>query len=418
MTKQNRVRKRSNKEVTIVKTGDDGFVDSKTKQDSERVIEWLMYPEVPFSLLISVVESSFVVGGIIDKLSTVGDSGFYSFNDDDIEWFPKEQVEHLRALLDDFDVKHALTNIATCWNYWLEITWGQDSKKPWDIDLIPFLTSQCRLRQDRTLTQITAKGENPFDRDQYIQLKTRSLKTRYYWDSIFSKCVRQIVVLDAIDKHYEKFFEDGMINTKLLADVNGELWEDSIKIIQETIKDRVRGQDNSFTTAIIPADLKVIDLTNEVDVKGLLAYRLDLIKSIAIALNVPYDMLISDSSNRATSEVSMEVFNMHIVKPLQEHFVKQLRKALRPYFGNLVNVIELKSIDTRNQKEEMEINVWYKTAGILTANEVRARIGEDPIDWGDVLETRSWPTADEINQVNKIKKSLSEAYGDNLLWNK
>lgn len=44
-----------------------------------------MYPEVPFSLLISVVESSFVVGGIIDKLSTVGDSGFYSFNDDDIE---------------------------------------------------------------------------------------------------------------------------------------------------------------------------------------------------------------------------------------------------------------------------------------------------------------------------------------------
>lgn len=91
--------------------------------------------------------------------------------------------------------------------------------------------------------------------------------------------------------------------------------------------------------------------------KGLLAYRLDLIKSIAIALNVPYDMLISDSSNRATSEVSMEVFNMHIVKPLQEHFVKQLRKALRPYFGNLVNVIELKSIDTRNQKEEMEINV-------------------------------------------------------------
>lgn len=39
MTKQNRVRKRSNKEVTIVKTGDDGFVDSKTKQDSERVIE-------------------------------------------------------------------------------------------------------------------------------------------------------------------------------------------------------------------------------------------------------------------------------------------------------------------------------------------------------------------------------------------
>lgn len=266
--------------------------------------------------------------------------------------------------------------------------------------------------------QITAKWENPFEREQYIQLKTRSLKTRYYGDSIFSKCVRQIVVLDAIDKHYEKFFEDGMINTKLLMDVEWELWEDSIKIIQETIKDRVRGQDNSFTTAIVPAELKVIDLTNEVDVKGLLAYRLDLIKSIAIALNVPYDMLITDNANRATSEVSMEVFNTHIVKPLQDQFVKQLRKALRPYFGDLVKVIDLIDVDTKNQKEEMEINVGYKRAGILTANEVRARIGEDPIDWGDTLETSGWPTADEINQVNKIKKSLSDAYGDNLLWNK
>jgi hypothetical protein len=31
-----------------------------------------------------------------------------------------------------------------------------------------------------------------------------------------------------------------MINTKLLMDINGELGEDSIKIIQETIKDRLR----------------------------------------------------------------------------------------------------------------------------------------------------------------------------------
>jgi hypothetical protein len=103
--------------------------------------------------------------------------------------------------------------------------------------------------------------------DRYIHLKARSLKTRYYGDSIFTKCVRQIVVLDAIDKHYERFFDHGMINTKLLMDVNAELSEDSIKIIQETIKDRLRGDDNSFTTAIVPTELKQLDLENKVDVK-------------------------------------------------------------------------------------------------------------------------------------------------------
>ncbi|USN55032.1 MAG: hypothetical protein H6765_11465 [Candidatus Peribacteria bacterium] len=58
----------------------------------------------------------------------------------------------------------------------------------------------------------------------------------------------------------------------------------------------------------------------------MLQYRIDLIKAICVALNMPYDMLISDNSNRATSEVSQENFNRHVVKPLQEQFVKQLRK--------------------------------------------------------------------------------------------
>jgi phage portal protein BeeE len=102
--------------------------------------------------------------------------------------------------------------------------------------------------------------------------------------------------------------------------------------------------------------LKIIDLTNDVDIKGLLAYRLDLIKAIAIALNIPYDMLLSDSSNRATSEVAMEIFNTHQVRPIQNQFVKQLRRALRPIFGGLVMQIDLIEIDTKNQKEEMEIN--------------------------------------------------------------
>ena len=190
------------------------------------------------------------------------------------------------------------------------------------------------------------------------------------------------------------------------------------KFIQETIKDRLRGDDNSFTTAIVPTELKQLDLENQVDVKWLLQYRIDLIKAISIALNMPYDMLITDSSNRATSEVSQENFNRHVVKPLQGQFVKQLRNWLRPFFWDIVDHIELKSIDTKNQLEEMQILTWYKTSWIFTANMVLEQLGYDPIVWGDVLETAgTWSmNADEINQLNKIKEWLSTSY-DALLWN-
>ena len=91
---------------------------------------------------------------------------------------------------------------------------------------------------------------------------------------------------------------------------------------------------------------------------------------------------------------------------------------MRQYFGDIVDHIELKSSDTKNQLEEMQILTWYKNAGIFTANMVLEQLGYDPHPGGDVLETTwSMPkTADEINQINKIKQNLKQTYAW-LLWN-
>lgn len=47
--------------------------------------------------------------------------------------------------------------------------------------------------------------------------------------------------------------------------------------------------------------------------------------------------------------------------------------------------LEYNWIDTKDQKEEMEVLSGYKKAGIMTANEVRAKIGLDPIEGGNEL---------------------------------
>ena len=217
------------KKVTILKMWKEkDFYDSK--QQDEKEIKWIIEPDTPFYLLISVVENSFIVGGIIDKITTNADSWFVPFSGQQKEWYDYTLVEHLIRILQKLDVKHAIANISTCGNYRLEIVGWKDASKTRDIDLIPFLTHECKYKDDWSLTQINSHGNKSFISWEYIHLKTRSLKTRYYGDSVFSKCVRQIVVLDAIDKHYERFFDHGMINTKLLMDINGELWEDSIKI--------------------------------------------------------------------------------------------------------------------------------------------------------------------------------------------
>ena len=72
-------------------------------------------------------------------------------------------------------------------------------------------------------------------------------------------------------------------------------------------------------------------------------------------MNIPYDLLESDNSNRSSSEVAFEMLNKTIIKPLQQTFVRQIKEQLRPIFNDMVDRIALIEPDTKNQKEEMEV---------------------------------------------------------------
>lgn len=52
-----------------------------------------------------------------------------------------------------------------------------------------------------------------------------------------------------------------------------------------------------------------------------------------------------------------------------------------------MELIELRTPDTKNELDDMKVKTGYKTSGILTANEIREELGYDPIDGGDILQT-------------------------------
>lgn len=147
------------------------------------------------------------------------------------------------------------------------------------------------------------------------------------------------------------------------------------------------------------------------DATAFLEYRRDLIKSIAISLNIPYDILISDSSNRATAQASIETFNRDIIAPLQTLAIVSLRDALRDEYPE-IDEVNFVPVDVSNQKEEMEVSTGYRKGGILTANEIREKIGYAPIEGGDILEIAPGNnTSSEIPPTtDRIEKSLKKAY--------
>lgn len=408
-------------EVHVIKVATKPGSRQKTTEEKHK-IDYIK-PPIDFKNLTTVAEDSFIIGWIIDKIASGCATGFEKLAEDQKK--RTEQEQKLYDTLHSFDLKHAFAVLATYGNVFLEIIDNEVGK----VFLDPFITETMKIKTHKEKVkneegeevekstykyyQVVWSDKVPFEPEEVVHIKRPSLSSKYFGDSLFGKCVDQIVLLTEIDKYYNNLFDRGMLNTQLLCDPTGKLTQKNRKALETTIQDMVKWNDNSFTTAIVPTELKSLKLENDADTKAFLEYRKELKKDISIGMNIPYDLLESDNSNRSTSEVAFEMLNKTIIKPLQQAFVRQMREQLRPIFKDLVDRIALIEPDTKNQKEEMEVWTGYKKAWILTSNEVREKLWEKPHEEGDRLETSN----EKSKEVSDIEKSIKKMY-DKTVFNK
>jgi HK97 family phage portal protein len=357
-------------------------------------------------------DNSFTVGGISDRFATTASSGWV---------YPKAMKDEAQKVMKTLDQEYLFTSLFVTWDVYFEKIRTKDGAKTIS-KFEPFITSEVRIaRNDGIITynQIAPGMWAPkiFASEDVLHIKLKSLFSRYYGDSKFNRCMRQVVLLGLIDKYYEWVFDGGFFGTSIIADKSGKLTKEQRELIAATIKDKLKGLKEAFTTMVVPWELEKLDLDKNFDTEAFLKFRKDLMKSIAVALNIPFDLLDPEGSARNTKQSSIEEFNNDIVKPIQERaltqIIQQISEEEVPGISELIFV----PIDTSNQKEEMEVETGYKDSGIMTANEVRAKLWLDPRTDGDKLEvkTGSKNPADLTNPadaaaIKKIEEEISKMY--------
>ncbi len=379
-----------------------------SKQPEDQTFKGAIDPPVTFYSLEKAYEGSFILGGIFDKLSAAGDSGFKVTGNAELD-----------RILKELDMKNVFENLLVYGNVFIEkIADGRGMVK----DLEKILTSTMSVWQlgtERGYVQRISGQRAFFLPEEILHSKLGSVTSKYYGNSKFSKAVQQIVLLSQIDSYYGKDFDRGMLGVNLLTDVgdaNGKkLSEDNAAALGAWLEDNAGGSSNAFVTAIIPTKLEKIDLEKNVDPEAFLKYRSDLIESIAIALNIPADLLSSKNSNRSTSEVAYAMLNELIVKPMQDGFLADLKEALRETFQAAVDLIEMNPVDDEDDEKEMKVLTGYKRSGVLTANEVREKLGYEKHVDGDklVVDTSKDPaqTPEQVaKEIQDIQKSIASMY--------
>jgi HK97 family phage portal protein len=399
--------------ITVVnKSSSVGESAQIVTEDRFKSIAGMIKPKHDPEDFLYAYDNSFTVWGISDRFATTASSGWV---------FPKGMKDEAQKVMKTLDQEYLFTSLFVTGDVYFEKIRTKDGSKTIS-KFEPFITSEVRIARNSgiiTYNQIAPGMWAPkvFASEDVLHIKLKSLQSRYYGDSKFNRCMRQVVLLGLIDKYYEWVFDGGFFGTSIISDKGGKLTKEQRELIAATIKDKLKGLKDAFTTMVVPWELEKLDLDKNFDTEAFLKYRKDLMESIAVGLNIPFDLLIPEGSARATKQSSIEEFNNDIVKPIQERVLTQIIQQLSEEEVQGIWELTFVPIDTSNQKEEMEVETGYKDSGIMTANEVRAKLGLAPRTDGDKLEikTGNKNPADLTNPADaaalkKIEEEISKMY--------
>lgn len=102
--------------------------------------------------------------------------------------------------------------------------------------------------------------------------------------------------------------------------------------------------------------------------------------SVAAAFGVPYDLIATDSSNRATATVALESFSRNTIMPLIGSFYEQFNQQVASEYGSKVWIwYDPKEVLAVDPVEQATVLNSYIGSGVMTVPEVRAILGLDVV---------------------------------------
>lgn len=404
--------------------------------------DWYTSYSQDFSVYDKVYDWSYIVAGIVDKITLGINSGR------DIEdWFLKEAVKMVR-------IGFIAKSLAKYGNAFLEIS----RNKKGEIQAIyPVAAKSIKQIKGGGFVQENGTEKSffnaftPFDQwaekiaihatsgawawelrynagekncgfnpnlTEILHIKLEESDDIRWGKSLFYPVLMQVLILKQIDQYYTGYFDNGLIQQKILNDESGMTAEEDLEALKERFQQEAKGVENAHSTMIFPWKISVTNLSDEINTEAFLNYRQHLQKSIAMRFQIPYDLLDTTDSNKASSTTALSAFYKNTVFPLQELILESIHKLFgddQRYAGK-VEEIQLKKVDTKERKTDAETVKILTATGCFTKNEIRKFMNYDELPvGGDEMATGVGGAnftlgQDDIEKINKLSASIKNDY--------
>lgn len=192
-----------------------------------------------------------------------------------------------------------------------------------------------------------------------------------------------------------KFFENSATPTTIIRLKDEIMYKtpEEIKEIRKQILDTYQGAVNNGKPMINNLIESVEVIQRDLEKMQFLESRDKFIEKACSAFDISKVMLgLTDSANEATSSNSMrQEFYLTAVRPYEQLMERFINEEILPDLGFGQYRLQIIEQDFTDNKDRVDAIIKERDSGLITTNQARAKLGEDPIEeeWADRLVVRT-----------------------------
>lgn len=196
------------------------------------------------------------------------------------------------------------------------------------------------------------------------------------------------VIGDKAAREYNvDFFTHNAVPRMAIIVEGGDLSEEVVRQLHHFMASEVKGQGHKTLVLEVPGSdtrVRLERLTAGADDDAaFLGYRRANRDEVLLVHRVPPSKVtIVENANLANSRDQDKTFREQVVRPEQRRIEYKFNRLIREQLGIGDWQLRFNTVDTSEAREEAEIARIYAGIGALTANEIRDRLGLQPLDEG------------------------------------
>lgn len=252
--------------------------------------------------------------------------------------------------------------------------------------------------------------ETSLDADLIVFLKLPNYTTPFRGSGIMNY-IRQSLDLDNYMEEYLRLFFFNDATPSAVLQTEQKLSDSIVKRLIDQFKQKHGGLKNKHKMAVLEAGLQWKEISSKFGDLQMNAMQESVRDKILSAFRVPKSIVgITKDVNRSNGENEDRVFARRSLQPKMKMIQAQLNQYLLPKFGNNQDLrIEFKNPVQEDLERQAKIDQVYILSGVYTVNEVRERMGLEPIEEEEQEEKEE---KEEKEPKEKPKEEPEKAFVD------